>query len=738
MPKRVFAVLGFSAFASTLLASRMGPELSQTLAVFAGVLAFCGVVAAVFARWTARALAGKGKAFLPWAVGSAMAFAAVSVVLGLYCRAWHIQVEPVEFLDGGQAAAQLRILDFPEERYHRYYYPAKVVKINGIDAGGIPIRLSCQEPLYCQPYDQVQVQVVFYQFQDNGEWFSTRGAQLAAGNLLGAYTTGGVEKRTQEQIYWPGRIAALARSRVGRGIARYLPEEEAGLIRAVLLGDRSGISESTSSGFTRIGAAHLMAVSGLHISVLAAFVVLLVRRIPFGRWGRFLLCGAALLCYLCLIGFPASALRSSQMFFLTLLAQTAGHRGDSRNALGFALLVICVIYPFAGGDLGFVLSATSTLGIILLYRPVMDACTCLFRRLPQWNRLLRPVWAAVSVTISANAFSLPVQLEAFGGISLMLIPANLLLVPLISGMLYCTVPLAVFAPFPETESLARVCGFCAGWMARLVLWVEKALASLPGTFFWFDSLWLAALGGMALWGIVLLLKPIRRKGAVLALGILVIVEGTAGIDSNTRRDVLTIAMAGSEESVCVLVMKNDRAAALSLGGYRSGMAEQLLAREHISAIDSILLPERTPQAREMLTDLADSCPVGRLILPEGAYVWKSMKKLNVTVEFAPLGESWELLPGVWVQLDPEEERLFVWSDGRELELRLGERCGLYLSLPGESVQVQEMAVLFRAEDMPEWELFQGESPGNFIVLGEQESLFLRIGPDELTGYELYG
>lgn len=735
MPKRVLAVLGFSTFISALLASRVGPEPSGTLAVIAGVLMLCGAGAAAvgFCLWGVPS-----RVVCAWIVGGILALMACSAVLGQYCLTWRAQVEPVAFLDGAQAKARLRILDFPEERYHRYYYQAQVVKLNGIRAGDFSIRLSCREPLYCQPYEQIEVQLVFYQLQEGGEWFSTRGAQLAAGNVLGAYPVGAVERRIRERVYSPARLAVLARNQVSRGLARYLPPEEAGLVRAVLLGDKSGLSESTVNGFARIGASHLMAVSGLHVSVLAALVLWLVQRIPLGRWSRFFICCTALLFYLCLIGFPASALRGSWMLFLALLDKNIGGRGDSLNALGLALLCICLASPFAGGDLGFVLSALSTAGIILLYRPLMAAWSRGLKGLPGARGLLRPLGAAISVTLSANVFSLPIQLEAFGGISLLLLPANLLLVPLVSGLLYCALPLAALAPFAGAEPLARVFGFCTGWMARLVLGAADALASVPGSFFSFDTPRLSVLGTAALIALAVLLGSHRRKGTLALLGLIILAQWAAWTGTVPGPDTLTVAMAGDGESACVILIQNGRAAAVSLGGYRSGMAEQLLAREHIPAVESVLLPESTPQAREMLEDLADACPVGRLILPEGAYVWRSMEKLDLTVEFAPLGERWELLPGVEIRLDPEGEGLTAFAGGRELRLELGKRCGVFLSQPEERAWAREMGILFRSEEMPEWELFQGVEPGNYMVLGESESLFLRLWPDGTAGYELYG
>lgn len=724
MPRRPLAVAGFAAFAGAAAAAWLGPAVSQTLALAAGVLAFPALLLLLRGKGRARTRAGACLlCCLVWAL-----------VCGRYCYAWQTQVEPVQSLAGTESEVSVQILDYPEYRYRRYYYEALVRTVDGKKVEAFPIRLSCGEPLYCQPYELVKAQAVFYIFQEGG-LYSTRNTQLARGHVLGAWLSGYNTETSSWWVYSPGRLMAWLREAVGRSVSRLLPAEEAGLVRAILLGQRSGLSNSVRDDFAQIGSSHVMAVSGLHVSILAAFTALLVRRFPIGPWGRSLFGMAFLLLYLCLIGFPVSALRSGLMYFLYLLAQPLGRRSDGLTSLGFALLVICLLQPFSGGDPGFALSASSTAGILVLYRPVQRLFGRVLAPHPRLRRALKPARASVAVTVSALLFSLPIQLELFGGVSLLVLLSNLLLVPLVTLLLYLSIPLAALAPFALTQSLARPFAFCAGWLARLILRLAEGLASVPGGFVSFDSgIWLAGLAGAALIGCWAALTTCRRRGRAVCLGLLLIAGMVFWQDRVLHSGTVTLAMGGDSVSACVLVIKDGHAGALSLGGFPSGRAKRLLARAHISRLDSLYLPVRDSAAREMAGDLLASRPVQRLLLPQGAYAGKDLESANIPIHRAPTGTGWEVVPGV-AAWRPSEEWLVLQANGRQIALHVAEDCALSISKAGLPLSAGQQTVLFSTEDAPAAETF-GELPeGEYIPL-YGKSLLVHIAPNGTIRWEL--
>lgn len=721
--RRPFAVLGGAAFTGAAAAAWLGPSASLTLAILAGVLAFPALL---------LALRGKKKS-RPRAMAVFLCCLALAAVWGLYRYAWGTRVEPVQDWAGTKAEVSMRILDYPEQRYHRYYYEALVRYVDGKRVEEFPIRLSCGEPLYCEPYQSVKAQVTFYSFQGEG-LYSTRNTQLARGNVLGAWLSSYDTETEEWWIYSPGRLTALLREGVGRSISRFLPAEEAGLVRAVLLGQRSGISGGVRSDFARIGSSHVMAVSGLHVSILAAFTAFLIRRFPIGRWGKSLFGMGFLFLYLCLIGFPSSALRSGLMYFLYLLGQAMGRRSDGLNSLGFAALIICLTHPFSGGDAGFALSVLSTAGILLLYRPLQKQMARPLRHRPRLRRMLRPIRASFGVTLSALLFSLPVQLELFGGFSLLILVSNLVLVPLVTLLLYLAIPLAALAPFPLTASLARPFAFFAGWLARLILLLADGLASAPGFFLSFENgIWMAGLAGAALVGCWAALMP-RRRGWAAFLILVLLIGVVIRQENAVRTGTVTLAMAGEEDSACLLVIKEGRAAALSLGGYNSGRADYLLDREHIARLDSVFLPIRNTAAREMAADLMETRRPERLLLPEGAYVGKDLERLGVPIERVELGGSWEVLPGVLVHF-PSEEWVVLEANGRQAAFHTAKNCTLSLSAAGRPLSDGALTVLFTEEDVSLEETF-GELPeGEYLPLSGR-SLLIRLGQDGSARWEL--
>ena len=123
------------------------------------------------------------------------------------------------------------------------------------------------------------------------------------------------------------------------------------------------------------------------------------------------------------------------MYGVLLLADSTGRRSDGLNSLGLAVLAVCLGNPFAGGDLGFALSVTATLGIVLLYRPLEQAF--LGRRR---QGLAFALWKPAAVSLAATAAALlgtfPVQLAVFGGFPLLLPLANFLMAAPGTALLY--------------------------------------------------------------------------------------------------------------------------------------------------------------------------------------------------------------------------------------------------------------------------------------------------------------
>lgn len=723
--RRPLCLAGFSAFLGVMLAARAGPGLSPPLAIAAGALG----IGALLIRPRRRRDSG---------AALALVCLSLSAALFLYSAAWQARSQPARSLDGVQATARMQIMDYPEERYHRSYYRAQVTQIDGRRVEPFYIRLSCGEPLTCRPYHIVQAKVVFYRFTHGGQ-FSQENAQLADGNALGAYLADYNVAYTPYAIWPPGRILAETRRAVARGISRYLPAQEAGLIQACLLGQRWGLPDACYDDFSQTGSAHLMSVSGLHMTAMALLAGLLIRRLPFGRWGRALSGIGALTVYLCVIGFPLSALRSCAMFSLYLLGQALGRKADSLNSLGGGVLAICLFHPLSGGDLGFCLSVTATAGIIALYGPLQSRLARSLQPLPLPARLLRPVCSALSISAAASAFSLPIQAEVFGGISLLNPLSTLLLTPVVTALLYVSAPLAALAPFPLTQGLARPFAFCAGWLARLALGAAHQLAAVPGGYFSFrhnaGPILAAACTLLAL--ALLLGRPKGRRRTAAALTFLVLAGTGGGPSPKLSSDTLTLAVAGESDSFCVLALRNGHAAAFSLGGFNSGLARRVLRDYNITTLDTVFLPRRDFYAREMAASLLTAFPAGEVLLPQGAYVGKDLEKAGAPIRFVASGQGWEALPALAAHFSADTGQVSFSANGLRMtvETSAGGACGLRIAGQGASQPAVGLTVLFASPQEPLDPLLQSALSGRCLPIDSQTLLYLHILPDGSVSLE---
>lgn len=201
--------------------------------------------------------------------------------------------------------------------------------------------------------------------------------------------------------------------------ANKLFSEHSGLMRAMLLGDKSMIPQSTLADFQDTGVAHLLAVSGLHVSILAAAVLFLLQRgnarVAFGLLTLFLLL------YCAITAFSPSVVRASLMLLYAQLALLLGRRRDPLTSICCAFIVILLAAPYQLFQVGFQLSFCAVLALILLY-PMLQ------QHLPG----PKPFSSALAVSLAAEAGTLPVVITCFGRFSLMTTVVNLLTVPLMS------------------------------------------------------------------------------------------------------------------------------------------------------------------------------------------------------------------------------------------------------------------------------------------------------------------
>jgi competence protein ComEC len=250
-------------------------------------------------------------------------------------------------------------------------------------------------------------------------------------------------------------------------IALLWPEHE-GLLKALLLGEGGEMDDELRRAYQRSGAAHVLAVSGLHVGFIALLIGLLLFFLPKNSKPRLLCALGFLLLYALLTGARPSVLRACVMAGAALALQGLGRRPDSLSTLSLTAGLMLFLAPRQLLSVSFQLSFGAVLGILLL-NPRFEGWLGRLRFLPRFVR------SALSVSLAAQLGCLPGLLQCYGSLPLLSLLSNLLLVPL-SGALVCLGVVTLLLSFALPVSLpATLVSLCAAWMNAL----SEGIAALP-------------------------------------------------------------------------------------------------------------------------------------------------------------------------------------------------------------------------------------------------------------------
>lgn len=200
-----------------------------------------------------------------------------------------------------------------------------------------------------------------------------------------------------------------------------LPQKEAGTLMAMLLGEKYLLEDEIKALYRENGISHILAISGLHVSLLGAAMYLLLRKLKLGLIASTVLSLLFIYSYGILTNFSVSTNRAVVMYSILLLAKIFGKTFDILSALSLSAFVILLQNPLELFQTGFLLSFAAVLGIAVV--------------LPGLNRIhdpKSPILKAIYVSASAQVLTLPIVLYFFFQIPTYSIIVNLLILPLTS------------------------------------------------------------------------------------------------------------------------------------------------------------------------------------------------------------------------------------------------------------------------------------------------------------------
>ena len=388
------------------------------------------------------------------------------------------------YLDGyteSVVSAEFKIEDI---EYRSTYGSRLIVRLTELDGKACRARVLwvCEgmTPFYIG--DRVRGEF-FCDSPEKHSFYEGQESRYLADGISAAFTTceDTVPVLTEDGNRSVGTVLRDLRGALQYAITSAVDGEEGRLIGAMLLGTKDQLEDSTVLQFRRVGLSHLLALSGLHLAILAGAAELLLRACRLGRRCRLSILLAAMLAYWVLTGCSVSMLRAVLMFTVLQAAFVARADYDAFTALCACGALMVLITPSVIFDTSFQMTMLATLGILAFG----ELQARLVSGLPRAKsgpgrlgvRLLRYLIGSVFITFAASLAILPVQWLIFGEVSLLTPFANLLILPLSTALLWLAVPLAAVSFIP---SLAAVVGVPAGYIARAILELTKPLADLRG------------------------------------------------------------------------------------------------------------------------------------------------------------------------------------------------------------------------------------------------------------------
>lgn len=319
--------------------------------------------------------------------------------------------------------------------------------------------------------------------------------------------------------------------------------ENGRIAMALLFGERGGLSDAEYLSFQKLGIAHIMSVSGLHVALLGGLAIRFLRRLKVRKRMRLGIIGLFLLFYCGVTGFSAAANRAAVMLLMAMLAGQSRRLPDRLTVLAGAMLAVLIINPLHAHSAGFVLSFCSMLGIVLYAAPLERFLEN--KHIPRWIRdsLIVSLSAQLGVLIPTAAY--------FNRLPLYGILVNMLIVPFVSAVL---VPLYVLLlPLSLLPFVSGLAGFAGSFLTDLLLRLVQLLARLPHAAIRVATppAVLAAALGLALAMLSRRMPGSFRKRALAAVLVVLVGAGSAYVQRPAEVRYIQLSV-GQEDSALLL------------------------------------------------------------------------------------------------------------------------------------------------------------------------------------------
>ena len=594
MRKLMWFAIGFAAVCGVCA---YGMASARILPAFLGAMAVAVAVLCVIKR---RRLLRPALVVLAGSLAGLIWFGAFQMV-------W---LRPVTALEGQELALSLTASDYSYET--NYGIGADCIA----EIGGKPcqLRVYINEEISLNPGDRIEgvfrLRLTIPDLENTSTYYQGQGI------FLFAYQAGEITVHPSEQIpKWC--FPAMLRQRILSILEEVMPEDAAAFSKALLLGYTDELDYATDTAFKLSGIRHIVAVSGLHISILYSLIcVVTLRR-------RFLTAAVGLpvlLLFAAVAGFTPSVTRACIMISLMMLAMVFDREYDPATALAFAVLTMLIVNPLAVTSVSLQLSVGCVAGILLFNTPINSWLKSRFPRKKGISaRFTGMLCSSVSVTLSSMTLVTPLSAAYFGTVSLVSVLTNVLtlwVVNLVFNGLVAVCLLYLLSP-----GMAAALGAVLSWPVRYVLLTAKTLASFPLAAVYTRSIyivfWLVFVYVLL---VVFLLMKRKQPGVLVCCGILglcmaLLASWAEPLTCDTRITMLDVG-----QGQAILLQSEGKTFLVDCGGDNDERTADIIAEtllsQGIHRLHGIILTHYDRDHSGSLRNLLTRIGADRLFLPD--------------------------------------------------------------------------------------------------------------------------
>ncbi len=515
-------------------------------------------------------------------------------------------------MDGQIAELQIYVSDYSTTTDYGISAEGKV-KLSGKT---YQIRFYINDDISLSPGDTVTGEFELHYTgsgAENTQYFSGKGLFLL-----------GYPKEINYEIGHEGNtakyFAPILRQKILNLMDRIFPEDTRPFCKALLLGETSELPFERAQALRDSGVYHIVAVSGMHVSILFALIYMLCGK----QKVLTAIIGVPLLfSFAAIAGFSPSVVRASVMQCLVILAVLADKEYDPPTALSAAVLGILVVNPLSITSVSLQLSVGCMIGIFLFSSRIYQYfySKVKLKKSEQKSlkaKLIRGCFGSISVTLGAMALTTPLCAIYFGSVSLASVVSNLLLLWLVSFIFYGVI--AACALGALWLPLGTVVGYIIYWPIKAIYGITEVISNMPLSTLYTSSIYVIAWLIFAYILFMVFIKSKKKHPWVLTGCLLVGLATTITLSFlENRTDDYSITAVDVGQGQSIILQKKNRCYVVDCGGDNGSEAAtrtvQQLRSQGVFRIDGLIITHFDEDHAGGAAEFLSQIPTERLYLP---------------------------------------------------------------------------------------------------------------------------